>query len=354
MLGYFRFLHSLLATSIELLRPMPSVAIIPVAILLLGIGDGMIVSVTVYASVWPILINTIDGVRSVDPTLIDTGRTFGLSSWRILRQIILPAASPYIVTGLRIGLSIALILVTTAEMIAGSKGLGFFILDEERAMNSANMYAGIVVVALLGYTLNRLFLLLGIPSDEVAPRHDGAAGGLMALRRFNGIMFLLTLLVLWEIAAQAEWINALIVPPPSKILKLFFELVASGQIPMQILVSMKRALAGYLLAAAIFIPLGIFMGLSPTIYRLFEVIVEMLRPVPPPVVIPVALLFFGLGDEMKIFVIFFSCAWPILLNTIDGVRGVDWVLLNTARTFGLSACTNHLASDTCRPVCRRS
>lgn len=160
MLGYFRFFHSLLATLIELLRPMPSVAIIPVAILLLGIGDGMIVSVTVYASLWPILINTIDGVRNIDPTLIDTGRTFGLSRWRILWQIILPGASPYIATGLRIGLSIALILVTTAEMIAGSKGLGFFILDEERAMNSANMYAGIVVVALLGYALNRLFLLL--------------------------------------------------------------------------------------------------------------------------------------------------------------------------------------------------
>ena len=71
-------------------------------------------------------------MRHIDRTLIDTGRTFGLSRWRILWQIILPGASPYIVTGLRIGLSIALILVTTAEMIAGSKGLGFFILDEER------------------------------------------------------------------------------------------------------------------------------------------------------------------------------------------------------------------------------
>jgi len=158
----------------------------------------------------------------------------------------------------------------------------------------------------------------------------------MALRRFAGMVFLLTLLALWELAVRAEWINALIVPPPSKILKLFFELVVSGQIPEQILVSMKRALAGYLLAALVFIPLGVLMGLLPTVHRLFEVTVEMLRPVPPPVVIPVALLFFGLGDEMKIFVIFFSCAWPILLNTIDGVRSVDWVLLNTARTFGLS------------------
>ena len=158
----------------------------------------------------------------------------------------------------------------------------------------------------------------------------------MRLRRFNGIAFLLALLAVWELLAQAEWINPLIVPPPLRILRIFSELIWSGQIPAQILISMKRALAGYLLAAVVFIPLGIFMGLSPTVFRFFEVIVEMLRPVPPPVVIPVALLLFGLGDEMKIFVIVFSCAWPILLNTVDGVRGVDWVLLNTARTFGLS------------------
>jgi ABC-type nitrate/sulfonate/bicarbonate transport system permease component len=157
----------------------------------------------------------------------------------------------------------------------------------------------------------------------------------MRAAKLNGLLFLLGLLAVWELVAQAEWVNPLIVPPLSKILRIFSELVFSGQIPLQILVSMKRAAAGYFLAVAVFIPLGIFMGLSPTVYRLFEVIVEMLRPVPPPVVIPVALLFFGLGDEMKIFVIFFSCAWPILLNTVDGVRGLDSVLLNTARTFGL-------------------
>ncbi|HEY2918112.1 MAG TPA: ABC transporter permease [Candidatus Binatia bacterium] len=160
VLGYFRSVHSWLDMLIEFLRPMPSVAIIPVAILILGIGDSMIVAVTVYASVWPILINTIDGVRHIESTLIDTGRTFGLSGRRILWQIILPGASSYIVTGLRIGLSIALILVTTAEMIVGSKGLGFFILDEERSMNSGNMYAGIILVAVLGYALNRGFLTL--------------------------------------------------------------------------------------------------------------------------------------------------------------------------------------------------
>jgi ABC-type nitrate/sulfonate/bicarbonate transport system permease component len=160
MLGYFPFGHSLLETLIEFLRPMPSVAIIPVAILLLGIGDGMIVAVTVYASLWPILINTIDGVKRIDPVLVQTGRIFGLGPWRLLRRVILPAASPYIVTGLRISLAIALILVTTAEMIAGGTGLGFFILDEERSLRNSHMYAGIIVVSLLGYLLNRLLLLV--------------------------------------------------------------------------------------------------------------------------------------------------------------------------------------------------
>jgi ABC-type nitrate/sulfonate/bicarbonate transport system permease component len=154
--------------------------------------------------------------------------------------------------------------------------------------------------------------------------------------KLNGLFFFLGLLIVWELVAQAGLINPLIVPPLSRILRVFSELVWSGQIPLQVLASMKRAAAGYLLAILVFVPLGILMGLSQSVYRLFEVIVEMLRPVPPPVMIPVAMLFFGLEDEMKIFVIFFSCAWPILLNTLDGARNVDRVLLNTARTFGLS------------------
>jgi ABC-type nitrate/sulfonate/bicarbonate transport system permease component len=154
--------------------------------------------------------------------------------------------------------------------------------------------------------------------------------------KLNGLLFFLSLLVAWEIIAQVEWINPLVVPPLSRILKIFWDSTISGQIPMQVAVSMKRAALGYFLAAAVFIPLGIVMGLSQRVHRALEVVVEMLRPVPPPVVIPVALLIFGIEDEMKIFVIFFSCSWPILLNTIDGVRGLDWVLLNTAKTFRLS------------------
>ena len=170
----------------------------------------------------------------------------------------------------------------------------------------------------------------------MASRYGRERSGLnMRESKLNGFLFLLGLLLVWEWAAQAEWVNSLIVPPVSKIVRTFSELLWSGQIPLQMAASLKRAAVGYALAAAVFIPLGIFMGLFDGIRRTLEVIIEMLRPIPPPVVIPVAMLFFGLEDEMKIFIIFFSCAWPILLNTFDGVRNIDGLLLHTARTFGL-------------------
>jgi ABC-type nitrate/sulfonate/bicarbonate transport system permease component len=158
----------------------------------------------------------------------------------------------------------------------------------------------------------------------------------MRAHSFSGGLFLALLMAAWEAAARAELLNPLVVPPLSRILTVFWELLVSGQIPVQILVSMKRAASGYFLAAGVFIPLGILMGLFERIRLGLEVVVEVLRPVPPPVIIPPALLIFGLEDEMKIFVIFFSCAWPILLNTIDGVRNIDWVLVNTAKTFRLT------------------
>lgn len=153
--------------------------------------------------------------------------------------------------------------------------------------------------------------------------------------RLAGLAVLVALLPVWEALSRMELVNPLFFPPMSKILKSFFLLVVSGELPGQILVSLKRALAGYLLAALVCVPLGIVMGLWPWVHRLLELIIEMARPIPPPVIVPVAMLFFGLQDGMKIFVIAFSCAWPILLNTYDGVRSVDPLLIHTGRTFGL-------------------
>lgn len=158
-MGYFRAGYLLLEPLIELLRPLPPPAIIPIAILFLGIDNQMKIFVITFGCFFPIVVNTIQGVAGVDRVLLDTARTFGLTTREILWKIVLPSASPNIVAGMRISLAIALILTVISEMVASNDGIGFFILDTERAFRIAEMYAGVVTLMVVGYLLNRLFVL---------------------------------------------------------------------------------------------------------------------------------------------------------------------------------------------------
>lgn len=157
-IGFYRRAFHLFEPLIELLRPMPPPAVIPMAILFLGIGNEMKVFIIAFACFFPILVNTAHGVRSVEPVLLATARTFGLNDGQTLRAVVVPSAAPAIAAGLRISLAIALILVVIAEMVAGNNGVGFLILDAQRAFRVAEMYAGIFALAIVGYTLNRLFV----------------------------------------------------------------------------------------------------------------------------------------------------------------------------------------------------
>ena len=107
-----------------------------------------------------VLLNTYSGVRSVDPVQLQTARTFGVSGWKLLWQIVLPASSPYIFTGMRVSLAVALIVMVISEMVAASSGIGYFILSAQRGFKIREMFAGVLTLAALGYILNRLFLMI--------------------------------------------------------------------------------------------------------------------------------------------------------------------------------------------------
>ena len=160
LMGYYRIWYWLMEPITEALRPVPSPAYIPIAIMFLGIGDQMKIFVIMLGCFFPILLNTYSGVRSIDPVQVNTGRTFGLNRRKILWEIVFPSSAPHIFTGLRISLGVALILAVIAEMVAANDGIGYLILAMQRSFAVAPMYAGIVTLALLGYFLNRLFLLL--------------------------------------------------------------------------------------------------------------------------------------------------------------------------------------------------
>jgi len=144
----------------ELLRPLPKPALLPALILFLGLGARMEITIVALGCFFPVLINTIQGVRAVEPTMINTARTFGHGTMAIWRRILLPASAPYILAGMRISLGLGLILVVTAEMIAGSGGLGDSILSAQRTFLVKESYAWLVVLALLGLLLTWLFTVV--------------------------------------------------------------------------------------------------------------------------------------------------------------------------------------------------
>jgi ABC-type nitrate/sulfonate/bicarbonate transport system permease component len=160
LMGYFRVFYNLLEPITEVLRPIPSPAYLPIVILFLGIDDEMKIFMIAFASFFPVLLNTYSGVRSVDPIQLQTARTFGVAGRKLLWQIVLPASSPYIFTGMRVSLAVALIVMVISEMVAASSGIGYFILSAQRGFKVREMFAGVLTLAALGYVLNRLFLAI--------------------------------------------------------------------------------------------------------------------------------------------------------------------------------------------------
>jgi ABC-type nitrate/sulfonate/bicarbonate transport system permease component len=157
IMGYFPLVSRALSAPIELVRPLPTAALIPVFMLFLGLGDRMKIFIIAWGSFFPILLNAIHGVHSIEPTLIETARTFRFGKGQTLGKFILPGASAQIMVGMRLAVPIALILGVTTELIAGENGIGFFILGAERTFHAADMYAGVFTLGLVGYALNWTF-----------------------------------------------------------------------------------------------------------------------------------------------------------------------------------------------------
>lgn len=139
---------------LEFFRAIPPPVLVPLLILLSGVGDRMKVLVIVSGCVWPILLNTVEGVRALDPQLVETCRSYRIGGVDRLRHLVLRGASPQIMAGMRQSLSIAIILMVISEMFASSSGLGFTIVQFQRSFAIPEMWGGVVLLGLLGFVLS--------------------------------------------------------------------------------------------------------------------------------------------------------------------------------------------------------
>jgi ABC-type nitrate/sulfonate/bicarbonate transport system permease component len=160
VIGSVRLLREATASTIEFLRPIPPVALIPLAVLTLGTGRESTLLLVVYATFWQVLIQVLYGVRDIDPVARDTARAYRFRTIGVLRQLVWPTALPYAVTGFRLGAAVALILTITGELIIGTPGLGSLLATFQQAGQYASMYAVVVVTGLLGVVVNLLTRML--------------------------------------------------------------------------------------------------------------------------------------------------------------------------------------------------
>jgi sulfonate transport system permease protein len=163
---------------IEFVRSIPPPLMLPFALVVLGIGNDSKIAVIALGSVWPVLLNTIDGVRGVDPLMLDMARSFGLSRRTQVSRIMLPAASPKIAVGMRTAISVGLILMIISEMQSTTNGLGFRVLSAQRSFDSAGTYAGVIVIGVVGLLVNLLFVLA---ESRIMRWHRGSRGLLEGL-----------------------------------------------------------------------------------------------------------------------------------------------------------------------------
>jgi ABC-type nitrate/sulfonate/bicarbonate transport system permease component len=159
LMGRIRIIENLVDPLLQAMRPVSPIALLPASLIFLGIGYKQKLFIMSYSVFFPVVINTYYGVRGVEPVLIRAARTLGArSEAQIMRTVVLPAAMPTIFAGLRIGLGIAFVVVVAAEMVAASSGIGYMIIEAERSFHIVAMYAGIVVISILGTLADRIFL----------------------------------------------------------------------------------------------------------------------------------------------------------------------------------------------------
>jgi len=160
LIGRMRWLRSLTEPLIHFMRSTPGVAIVPIFVLVLGFGASMKISIIAVSALFPTLIATIDGVRSVDPVLLDSARVYHLNRRQRVLQLLLPGAGPQIFAGLQVSLQTAFVVMIASEMLGSTQGIGALTLKAQQSFEVVDMWSGIVLLGVLGYLINVLFLVV--------------------------------------------------------------------------------------------------------------------------------------------------------------------------------------------------
>ena len=326
--------------SIDFLRTIPAVALVPVAVLTFGPAVTTELILAVYAALWPIVLNTAGGVAAVHPRQYDVARMFHFSPATTVRKIVIPAAVPAWLVGARLAAVIGLLVAIVAEMIMYPRGLGGGLIESLNALAPARMWAYALVCGVVGFLLNaglRRAVRLALPGSTASAGRDVtvtvAPTPSPPTAAPQGLLPIAALLIVWQLAATDD---SLSFPPPDEWLEAIVRLHREGLLSPAIAQTLGTYVLGLAFATAIGAAVGVAIGASRRIDRALTPSIDFVAAIPGAALVPVAVLLLGPTLISGVAVVALIVSWPILLNAATAMRSIPAVRLEMSRTLGLS------------------
>jgi len=335
-MGVNRRIDALLRPTFSALVQVPTLAWIPLFMLCFGIGETLKLVVIIKAVLVPVTLHTRTGVRDVPPALRELSRVCGLSRLQTLRRLIFPAALPAFLIGLRLALSQAWLSLIVVELLASSEGIGYLMVNGRQLFQLDIVLVGIVVIGLVGLTMDRALLwlekrMLRWPRPSLA-----AYAGSERVSGWLGWLPPVALLLLWQTASSIGWINCHVLSTPLDVTHAFIAHMRDATLPQAWGASLLRDLAGLLLGGLAGFATGLATGLWGPVERLLGPSLTALRQVAIFAWIPILTAWAGIGEASKISFVALSVFFPMLVATHSGVRNLSPALQEVAAVVGLS------------------
>lgn len=317
----------------------PAILLYPLYVLFFGLGPGSKIAMGATIAFFPIVLNTISGLGRVDSIYVTAARSLGASSLQMFRSVMLPAALPIILTGLRMGLILAFLSILGSETIASFSGLGHQIAGLAESMDTASMFAYIIFVLCIAFALN-----FTVSFAEARARREGgmtaAASGVGASgarMRFAPAVARLgavgAILVAWEIGARMFG-DPLFICPPSRVLIAMAHLVRDKDVVAAVTLTCWELISAFVLSLLIGLVVGLIVGMHRFTHGSIYPIILLLYGMPLATVLPLFVIIFGIGAASKIAFGVSHGVLPIILAVAAGVQNIKPILLTSAKSMG--------------------
>lgn len=338
-LGYSPRAERLVLPTFSALAQIPTLAWIPLFMVFFGIGEVLKLVVLIKAVVVPVTLHTLVGVRDAQPRLREAAAVLRLPRPLLIRRLILPAALPSFMAGVRLALSAGWSSLLAVELLASSEGIGYLMVWARQLFMLDIVFVCIAVIGVIGVSMDLAIgwadrKLVHWPHPPTAQLNRGSAQ--RGWQRLTAWYLPFALLALWQAAYQLQWVDRQILVSPLLVLHTTWTGLVDGSLPDAMLMSLSRTLGGLLLGGLAGFSVGLLLGLSRRAERLFGPSLGALRQIAIFAWVPLLTAWFGLGEPAKWVFVSFAAFFPLYIATQRSVAHQSPQLAEAARVLRLS------------------